>query len=464
MRKGLSGKYCTGMAFLLGCSILLSGCGGSETAEAETSAVLVDMQQAEVGTLTLSNSFVGSISAQETVYVIPFASGTVTEVNYDVGDYVNAGDVLFQIDDDGAQLQLRQAQLGAASAQQQANMATGSQQKSADLQLESSQVQTTSGFEQAQIAYVQAKDAYETLDDAVDDLKETEEQLESAIAAASVSGGNASDLQNQLATVKTNLTTLRTQRDTAHNAFLQAQSAYNAAKRGQEIFDETKSLTQGEMRADTRAQLDTSLQVAQLGVDSAELALSYYTVTAPISGVIQSRSVEVNGIAGSSSPAFTIANENSMTATFHVSESVRNTLQVGEAITVERGGATYEGHITEIGVAVNPQTGLFQIKANVSADGTKLPGGVSVKITADTYTEENAVLIPYDAVYYDNSGSYVYLCQNGLAVKTYVSTGIFDDTTIAVTEGISEGDTVITSWSPRLLDGVEVTAAEAVNQ
>ena len=51
-------------------------------------------------------------------------------------------------------------------------------------------------------------------------------------------------------------------------------------------------------------------------------------------------------------------------------------------------------------------------------------------------------MIPYDAVYYDNTGAYVYLCQDGRAVKTYVATDIFDDTTIAIVDGIAEGECV----------------------
>ena len=239
----------------------------------------------------------------------------------------------------------------------------------------------------------------------------------------------------------------------------QAESAYNAAKSSMNIVDRSQALSQGQALEDTKKQLSTSEQLANVGVESAELALSYYTVKAPISGTIQSKGVEVNGIAGSSNPAYTIANENMMTVTFQVSEAVKNTLTMGQEVTVERGTTSYAGSITEIGVAVNQQTGLFQIKAAVNANGSDLPSGVSVKLTTDTYhTNDSAVLIPYDAVYYDNTGSYVYLSVDGKAVKTYVTTDLFDDTQISVTEGIQPGDTVITSWSPKLMNGVEVTA------
>lgn len=448
---------------------MLGGCGSNGAQDAvETSAVVVDMKQAQTGKLTLQNSFVGTVSPQEMVYVIPFVSGTVTDTYFEVGDQVNAGDVLFKIDDSAAKLQLEQAQLSAANVRQQADSALTTQQESANIQMDSSRVQAQSGYDQAQIAYVQAKNAYDQnyddLSDQIDACNANITQLENAIKAASssVSGGNASSvvqMKTQIETLKGTKKQLESSRNSLVAGLQQAESAYNAAKSSMNIVDRSQALSQGQALEDTKKQLSTSEQLANVGVESAELALSYYTVKAPISGTIQSKGVEVNGIAGSSNPAYTIANENMMTVTFQVSEAVKNTLTMGQEVTVERGNASYTGNITEIGVAVNQQTGLFQIKAAVNADGSALPSGVSVKLTTDTYhTNDSVVLIPYDAVYYDNTGSYVYLSVDGKAVKTYVTTDLFDDTQISITEGIQPGDTVITSWSPKLMNGVEVTA------
>lgn len=479
MLKSRKRKCSMGMAILLGGSIALAGCGNTEAGETAVSAVVVDMQEAQIGNLTLQNSFVGTVSAQELVYVIPFASGTITEVNYNVGDYVNAGDVLFRIDDSAARLQLQQAKLSVTSAKQQVDMATGSQQSSTDLQLDSAVIQAQSAYEQAQIGYFQAKRSFEDLDGTVSDFEEAWKQykenpsdetqgklldcmmksgMSSEAITLAITSGKLADYAEM------SLKSMQTQRNSLHDILLQAESGYRTAEAALNIAQESKDLTQGQIRADANAQAKTSLSLAQLSVESAELALSYYTVEAPISGVIQSRSVEVNGIAGSSSPAFTIANEDGMTVTFSVSESVKNTLRVGDSVTVERNGVNYDGRITEVGVAVTQTTGLFQVKANVSASDGSLPSGVSAKITADTYSAENVVVIPYDAVYYENDSAYVYLCVEGRAVKTYVTTGIFDDTDIVILDGISGGDMVITSWSPRLLDGVEVTAPGTIAQ
>lgn len=447
-------------------AMTLGGCGaaGEDVADMreEEAAVTVSTQSVGTGTITLTNSFVGTISPEETVMVIPLAAGTVTETFFEVGDIVEAGDVLFKIDDEAARLSVEQAQLNVKSTQQSADSTIENlvnQQDSSDLQMESSKLQSKSSFEQAQIGYVMAKDAYEAADDAYDSAREAYENAKKA--AADVSGNSLG-----LSEAAASLSKAESARDQAYQAYLTARSGYHAAQEGQDLTDETAEMTRDQLDrtiANTEESLETGLSLAALGLEQAQMALDYYTVTAPVSGVIESKNVDVNGMASQGSPAYTIVNNNTMTVTFQVSEVVKNTLSLGQEVTLERNGDTYTAQITEIGSSVNPQSGLFQIKACVAADGTALPSGVSVKVSADTYRAENTMIIPYDAVYYENEGAYVYTSVDGRAVKTPITTGIFDDENIVVTGGLNLGDIVVTSWSPQLTGGVLLHAVDAEN-
>ena len=454
-------------------AMIMTGCGAAEEAvEQEEASVAVMTEEVGTGTLTLNNAFVGTISPEETVAVIPLAAGTVTETFFEVGDYVEAGDVLFQIDDEIAQIQATTAALSAQQAEQTAEMTLGSQQDAQNLQLESAKLQAKTAYESAQIGYVQAKDAYKSTEDAADGARKAANGLKSKYEAAEkaykeasdVSGNNAGSIDQ----LKAEMDTAKAAYDKADAAataaeqaaykakmaYYSAQSGYKAAEKGMETAEESAELTQGDILADTEAQLMTGLELAALQAESAEIALSYYTVKAPVSGVIESKNVEVNGMASQAAPAYTIVNNDTMTVTFNVSEKVRNTLAIGQSITLDRSGATYEATITEIGASINQMTGLFEVKGCVAANGTELPSGVSVKIIADTYKAENAMLIPYDSVYYDNDGAYVYCNVEGRAKKTFIETGIFDEERIEVVSGLSLGDVVVTSWSPKLADGV----------
>jgi multidrug efflux pump subunit AcrA (membrane-fusion protein) len=106
---------------------------------------------------------------------------------------------------------------------------------------------------------------------------------------------------------------------------------------------------------------------------------------------------------------------------------------------------------------IDQSTGLFAIKACVSDPDESLLTGISVKVTMDTYSQDDALLIPYDAVYYDDSQPYVYVAVDNIAERRDIETGIFDEETITVLSGLSAEDQLITSWSANLRAGSEIS-------
>ena len=128
---------------------------------------------------------------------------------------------------------------------------------------------------------------------------------------------------------------------------------------------------------------------------------------------------------------------------------------------VENGNKKYNAEISEIGTMVNAASGLFTVKARLTEDANIL-SGVTVKLTAITAKSEDAVVIPVSTVYYDNGAAYVYVAKDGMAVATPVTVGIISGDTAEIIEGLSESDSVITSWSAKLDDGVAVEVSEEV--
>lgn len=209
------------------------------------------------------------------------------------------------------------------------------------------------------------------------------------------------------------------------------------------------------------SQAEAGISQAQISIDQAHENLDAYTITSAISGVVESVNIKEHDFATSSNPAFVISNKDTMVATYYVSEDVRNTFLTGQKITLEKDGRIYDGEVIEIGSAVDATTGLFRIKAAVRGDTSSLLSGTKATVTTDTYHEKNAVIIPYDSVYYDGTQAYVYTVVDGKAKRTEVSTGLYDIDRIVVTEGLTKEDTIITTWAAQLRDGVEVSVRES---
>lgn len=521
-------------AALCSCTLLAAGltaCGSTEAESVMDPTVAVQVQNVRRGSIELQGTYVGSVSAAESVNVIPLVQGaTVESVNVAVGSEVKQGQVLAKLDSTSADLTAKNAQAAYNSALAQAQSALGGQWKtniySAERGIDQlddnidnlddsiDDFKNGTAYKMAKNARNDAKAIYDTLRDQTSSYKSIQslavritEQNKDLLAAMQVSGnvgdtaevkGNGAGYVNSLAeianlgeaesgmdsTARKNVLAMKqfvdnggvlerltdANVDAAKAGYDQAQIAFDqvdsqlsqletqrdSLKAQKETAEGTLDITQGETYNETVASLQAGLAQAQVGLDSAAYQQSLYTLTAPISGTVESVGLTKNGMASASSIAFTISNKNTMQVTFYVTEDVRDEFTAGQAVTVSRGSSTYGGTITEIGNAVDMQKGLFKVKATIY-DMPDLASGVTASITTTCHSAKDVIVIPCDAVYYENGDAYVFVARDGTAVKTPVETGIYDDQNIAITSGLIEGQQVITTWSANLIDGCAIT-------
>ena len=520
-------------AALCSCTLLAAGltaCGSTEAESVMDPTVAVQVQNVRRGSIELQGTYVGSVSAAESVNVIPLVQGaTVESVNVAVGSEVKQGQVLAKLDSTSADLTAKNAQAAYNSALAQAQGALGGQWKT--------------NIYSAERGIDQLDDNIDNMNDQIDKLKDKKDDLEKARNAAkansdTISGAAASyvkllegftvsktednkdmepiktkgaditysgsetldeatyinlgkianlgaeksgmkeDVRKNVISVSSYLQTGGKLADltnaeiikAAAEAYQSAESGYeqlessidqletqrDSLKAQKETAEGTLDITQSETYNETVASLQAGLAQAQVGLDSAAYQQSLYTLTAPISGTVESVGLTKNGMASASSIAFTISNKNTMQVTFYVTEDVRDEFTAGQAVTVSRGSSTYSGTITEIGNAVDMQKGLFKLKATIY-DMPDLASGVTASITTTCHSAKDVIVIPCDAVYYENGDAYVFVARDGTAVKTPVETGIYDDQNIAITSGLIEGQQVITTWSANLIDGCAIT-------
>lgn len=487
-------------------SMTAAACGKSTEEVQEASAVAVEVLTPTSGELTVDTTYIGNVTPQEQVYVIPKTSGTVTETFFSVGDAVQAGDVLFKIDDEAAQLQLASAKASYESAQAGVTAQNGGAR---DLQ----NYQTEEQIRQLKDSLWKTDDQIDEMEDNLGDIRDAGGKLaaQAKLAQEKVTGitmelgvlsadlekkeieyeeikalvnENSSeeekqDLENKklsfeqaqkaveekttaLANAQMELSLAQTSINSLNGTKSQIKSGIEQLEDGQDTIrdnlnmaEQAYSITQNEIYPQSDAVSASQLQAASIGIDSAQMQLDFCTVTAPISGIVESVSVEKNGMAAAGNPAYIISNKESMTVTFQVAERAKNVLKEGDHVTVEREGQTFDGVITEIGTMTNPQTRLFQVKAAVTGAGDSLPNGVSVKVSATTERETGKLLIPYDAIYFTAGNAHVYCVEDGKVVKTEVTVGLMSDTEAVIEEGLTADSLVVSNWSSKLRNGVE---------
>lgn len=241
------------------------------------------------------------------------------------------------------------------------------------------------------------------------------------------------------------------------SATTQLESAYDSYLNAIEDYELYKSMQENE----DDQEIEIKRKELELQLKSYEKTLADLKVYAPIDGVIEAKYVNANDQYALSGAGYVVSNKDIMVVNFAVSGDVLSEMAIGDEVIVENGNKTYNAEITEIGTMVDANSGLFPIKARF-IDAANMLSGVSVKLTAITAKGEDAITIPVDSVYYDDGATYVYIFNNGVAERRDITVGIISDGIAEITDGLTESDTVITSWNANLKAGATVEISEEV--
>ena len=243
----------------------------------------------------------------------------------------------------------------------------------------------------------------------------------------------------------------------AENQLESAEVSLNSAKstlsRMQILYDG------GDITQQEYEQYQDQYKSAQLNYESAKLnydkQLSYSSITAPISGRVESVGVEVYDHVNNNAELAVISGEGDKRITTYVSERMVQHLSEGDEIEVEKNGKTYTGHLTEISTIVDTDTGLFKVKAELE-NTDEIATGSTVKIIMVTDRSENVMLVPVDAIYYSGGNAYVYVVNDNIASMKPVTVGLYDTENAEIKDGLTDDDNVVSTWSNNLYEGAEV--------
>jgi len=392
--------------------LALTGCSEKREAPMMDTSVTVSTAEVSRGTLSSSSTYVGTVSAEGTASVISLVSGTVEDVAVSMGDKVSAGQLLCSFDDESALLSYNSAVAGYESALASLGSAEAGY-NSAQKGLDS----TVAGYGGEDLTVIE-----DQVNMALENYEATKALFELG-AASQIEVDQALQTYN---TAKASLEAARTGIGATEAGVQSASAGVEAARAG--------------------------VSAAKAGVDAAEYQLSLYRLTSPISGVVESVNVIADNFSPSGTVAFIISNAENKTVTFYVTDAVMKNLTRGQAVTVTVRGKDYSGVITEISGIVDRATGMFRIKALIN-EASDLPDGLSVSLTTVSDTAKDAIIVPSDALYFDNGAAFVYTAKDGVAVRTDVEVALYTKETTAITSGLSDGDVIITSWSSSLKDG-----------
>jgi multidrug efflux system membrane fusion protein len=214
-------------------------------------------------------------------------------------------------------------------------------------------------------------------------------------------------------------------------------------------------------------QLEAGLKVDQAAIDSARLNLTYSRITAPISGRVGLRLVDVGNVVTASSTAgvVVITQLDPIAVVFTLPEDalriVLPRIRLGAKLPVDafdRSGATHlaTGSVVSLDNEIDQSTGTVRLKAVFeNRDRSLFPSQfVNVQVLADTRPAQ--LVVPTPAVQQGPQGSFVYVVRDMKAVLRPVTTDMTEGERTSIAKGLDAGEQVVTDGIDRLRNGAAV--------
>ncbi|GAB6098396.1 hypothetical protein JCM16358_02750 [Halanaerocella petrolearia] len=409
------------IALILGLVIsIVTGCGskkdkqtsGSKKSSVQQSRkpIPVKVKQADIGNITKYITVTGTAKPVKSTEVTPELQEQADKVLIEVGDKIKKGEKLVQLNQEDVQAQVEEAKAALETAKAGLNeLLAGTRQEKID-RLEAQLKQTA-------VTYKQAKKDYERY----------------------------KKLFKKEVISKQDLETIK-------NQYISAESNYQAAK------EELKMAKNGPTKEQIAAQ-KAQVKQTKTSLNTAKLNLAKTEITAPIAGVIAEVNIEEGETVSAQQPVVSIIDLNPVEIKTYISEQNINKLDIGQEVSINFSALDKEltGKIKTISPALDTSKKKFPVEIRVDNSSQLIKSGMYATVKLKTDVSSGKIVLSKKSIIQEDGTEYVYIAQNGRAVKKEVTTGLATKEKVVILAGVSLGDQVITEGSEQVTDGYGVT-------
>ena len=224
-----------------------------------------------------------------------------------------------------------------------------------------------------------------------------------------------------------------------------------------------------------------AVAMSEADLTQTETALSYTTVSSPLSGYISERSVDIGTLVGPNGKSLlatvvksdTVRVDFSMTGLDYLKSKARN-VNLGQRdssrkwdpyITITLADNTQyplRGLVDFADPQVDPETGTFSVRAEMAnPDRILLPGQITkVRLLLDV--RENATVVPTKSIVIEKGGAYVFVIRpDSIAERRMIELGPEVNNRVIVERGVVPGEMIVVEGFHKLTHGDRVDPVPA---
>jgi len=220
------------------------------------------------------------------------------------------------------------------------------------------------------------------------------------------------------------------------------------------------------------AQDEATVAFDEAAVESAKLNLSYCRIVSPVTGLVGLRQVDIGNLLQANTSTIVIVTQmQPMSVLFTVPEDSVSTildhLHRGEKLTVQAFDRSLtnqiaSGTLSNSDNQIDTTTGTLKLRAMFDNSKLELFPNQFVNAHLVLETLHDQIVVPGAALQNGSHGSYVYLvnADNTVSMRPVVAGPTAADL-VAITQGLSSGQTVVVDGADQLRDGAKIMLPQA---
>lgn len=427
------------LATWLVAAVAVAGCEGSPSSAKEPTpdkparSPSVTVARVEVRPVERTVDATGSLLAWEEVIVNTSVAGTVKRLLVDLGDRVQAGQVVAELDPRELALGVEQTEAGVGAARDALARA------------------------RAQVAGSQAQ---------LEQVRESRRSLEADLSRTRAALEETQvNLERMRRLVAESLVAPRDM-DIARTQYAVARAQHERAQVDLGQFPARVRVAEAQLDSDRSAVrvAEADLRRREADLALARKKLSDVTLRTPITGAIARRHLNPGQYVLEDRPLFTIVRSDPLKFTGTVAEHASLAVRPGQLVRLRVepvGGRQFGGRVTRVSPAIDVTSRTMQIEAEVpNAEGLLKPG-LFARVSVVLRTDRDVAFVPETAVSYFAGITRVFVVAGGTAHARTVTLGTRKDGFVEIVKGVQAGEQVATSGLGQLQDGAAVTTAPA---
>jgi membrane fusion protein, multidrug efflux system len=242
---------------------------------------------------------------------------------------------------------------------------------------------------------------------------------------------------------------------------LMAQKKLTEAKE----FRERSLLEKDAISQESYDQIVTELQTIEADINLIEARISETELRAPFDGIIGLRYLSEGSYATSSTKIAKLIKISPLKIEFSIPERYASEIRIGYPVTfvVDGINKNFEASVYAVDPKIDIETRTIVIRALYPNRNEELRSGRYASITLVMSQIENAASIPTEALIPEMEGEKVFLYKSGKASTQSVQIGLRTESRIQITDGLSFGDTLLTTGILQLRQNLPIVLDTLIN-